>query len=97
MSLVEVFVSLTTYIFVLNEGLDEDYDVNDSYKNPRGIRGYNLTGANFSYWKVQGNYGGEDFPDYVRGPLNEGGLWAERVGGFRNRVWSLVQLMNTHL
>jgi hypothetical protein len=29
---------------------------------------------------VAGNLGGENFPDKVRGGLNEGGFWAERVG-----------------
>jgi hypothetical protein len=34
----------------------------------------------FDYWKIQGNLGGEDYPDKVRGPLNEGGLFVERQG-----------------
>ena len=49
-------------------------------QSPRGIRGYTLSGNNFTTWKLTGNFGGEDFPDKVRGPYNEGGLWAERVG-----------------
>lgn len=79
-----------------NVGLDEDYDANDSYKNPRGIRGYSLTGAIFSYWKVQGNYGGENFPDTVRGPLNEGGLWAERVGKNCDITTCYVKLLTSY-
>lgn len=44
-------------------------------KFPRGIRGYSLPNVE---WKIQGNYGGNtDFPDKVRGILNEGGLCAE--------------------
>lgn len=31
-------------------------------------------------WKVQGNLGGEDLADPVRGPYNEGGLYGERKG-----------------
>lgn len=31
-------------------------------------------------WKVAGTLGGEDYPDKVRGPYNEGGLWVERSG-----------------
>ncbi|KAF8323218.1 glycoside hydrolase family 35 protein [Clavulina sp. PMI_390] len=61
-------------------GLDEENVADDSYKHPRGIAGYSLTGADFTAWKVAGNYLGANFPDKVRGPLNEGGLWAERVG-----------------
>ncbi|GJE91462.1 glycoside hydrolase family 35 protein [Phanerochaete sordida] len=62
-------------------GLEEDYDGDDSFKTPRGIRGYTLLGGgDFDYWKIQGNLGGEDFPDKVRGPLNEGGLFVEREG-----------------
>lgn len=61
-------------------GLDEESGANDGFKHPRGIRGYTLTGADFTSWKIAGNYLGENFPDKVRGPLNEGGLWAEREG-----------------
>ena len=31
-------------------------------------------------WKLTGNFGGEDYPDKARGPLNEGGLYGERQG-----------------
>ncbi|KAG4441043.1 hypothetical protein IFR05_003498 [Cadophora sp. M221] len=53
-------------------------------ENPRGILGASLvpsTGSTgFSLWKVQGNAGGSKNLDPVRGPMNEGGLFAERVG-----------------
>ncbi|KAI0027626.1 glycoside hydrolase superfamily [Vararia minispora EC-137] len=60
---------------------------------PRGIRGYSLLDDDdFETWKIQGNLGGEDFPDKVRGPLNEGGLWVERIGahlpGFFTAGWN---------
>ncbi|KAI0821239.1 glycoside hydrolase family 35 protein [Irpex lacteus] len=67
-------------------GLEEDYDGQDTFKTPRGIRGYtllsssNASSVDFTHWKIQGNLGGEDFPDKVRGPLNEGGLFVERQG-----------------
>lgn len=68
-------------MFISCVGLEEDYDGEDSFKTPRGIRGYELLGGiDFDHWKVQGNSGGEDFPDKVRGPLNEGGLFVERQG-----------------
>lgn len=73
--------SETTLITALL-GLDEEGGANDAFKHPRGIRGYTLSGTDFSSWKIAGNYGGEDIPDTVRGNLNEGGLWAEREGTF---------------
>jgi len=31
----------------------------------------------FSNWKIQGNFGGEDYPDKTRKIFNEGGLFGE--------------------
>ncbi|EGO22566.1 glycoside hydrolase family 35 protein [Serpula lacrymans var. lacrymans S7.9] len=66
----------------------------NSGKEPRGIRGYAIIGGNstFKYWKLQGNYGGAaDAPDTFRGYLNEGGLYAERIGahlpGYPDESW----------
>ncbi|KAH8698712.1 galactose-binding domain-like protein [Talaromyces proteolyticus] len=44
--------------------------------------GFNLSGHSQSdvTWKLTGNIGGEDYLDIARGPLNEGGLYAERQG-----------------
>lgn len=61
---------------------------------PRGIYGARLlpnTGTNttttttttstgFTQWKIQGNAGGSANIDPVRGPMNEGGLYGERLG-----------------
>ena len=66
-----------------NMGLDEDDKVGtDQMKNPRGILNYALSGRNQNAvsWKITGNLGGEDYRDKTRGPLNEGGLFAERQG-----------------
>lgn len=58
----------------------------DMMKTPRGILSYALTGGGGGSsqgditWKVTGNLGGEDYADHARGPLNEGGLYAERQG-----------------
>ncbi|KAF7365411.1 Beta-galactosidase [Mycena venus] len=64
-------------------------------KEPRGIRGYALVGGNttFDSWKLQGNLGGAAHPpDTFRGYINEGGLWAERIGahlpGFPDQTWA---------
>ena len=75
-----------TYVFTIlvdNNGLDENWTVGqDGMKDPRGILNYALAGHSQSdiTWKVTGNLGGEDYVDKVRGPLNEGGLYAERQG-----------------
>ncbi|TVY31741.1 putative beta-galactosidase A [Lachnellula subtilissima] len=74
------------YIFTVvvdNQGLDENWSVGpDEMKLPRGILNYALSGHAQSdiSWKLTGNLGGEDFIDKARGPLNEGGLYAERQG-----------------
>ncbi|KAL1961973.1 hypothetical protein VTN77DRAFT_708 [Rasamsonia byssochlamydoides] len=70
-------------IVIDNMGLDEDWTVgSEQMKDPRGILNYQLSGRNQSAitWKLTGNLGGEDYRDLVRGPLNEGGLYAERQG-----------------
>ncbi|KAI4205769.1 MAG: hypothetical protein LQ350_000266 [Teloschistes chrysophthalmus] len=70
-------------ILLDNMGLDENGRVGtDQMKNPRGILNYTLIGREQSAisWKVTGNLGGEDYRDRTRGPLNEGGLFAERQG-----------------
>ncbi|CAE6480060.1 unnamed protein product [Rhizoctonia solani] len=62
-------------------GLNEDWGSNDEYKAPRGIRGYELLGGgDFSSWKLTGNVDGEETKDIIRGPLNQGGLYVERIG-----------------
>jgi hypothetical protein len=54
----------------------------DMAKTPRGITDYSLSGHTQSdlEWKLTGNFGGEVYADRSRGPLNEGGLFAERNG-----------------
>lgn len=64
-------------------GFDEMYIVGTSMmKSPRGILDYRLAGGEQSAvsWKLTGNLGGEDYRDRTRGPLNEGGFYAERHG-----------------
>ena len=55
--------------------------------NPRGLLGAKLAGEDgsstspgFASWKIAGNAGGPANIDAVRGPMNEGGLYAERLG-----------------
>lgn len=70
-------------VVVDNMGLDENWTVGEEeMKTPRGILAYSLSGhsAKSITWKLTGNLGGEDYQDTVRGPLNEGGMYAERQG-----------------
>ncbi|KAJ7898549.1 glycoside hydrolase family 35 protein [Mycena olivaceomarginata] len=89
-------------------GLNEDYNINDEHKMPRGIRGYQLlSDSDFTEWRIAGSessfcelseadhradIGGENAPDAVRGPYNEGGWWFERVGahlpGYDDSAWT---------
>ncbi|KAJ3575118.1 hypothetical protein NP233_g1314 [Leucocoprinus birnbaumii] len=76
-------------------GMNQDYNIDDEFKTPRGIRGYRLLSQNsndFTEWRLAGNLGGENAPDSVRGPYNEGGWWYERVGahlpGFDASSWN---------
>ena len=70
-------------VLIDNMGLDENGKVGtDEMKNPRGVLRYNLTGREQDAitWKITGNLGGEEYRDKTPGPLNEGGLFAERMG-----------------
>lgn len=66
-----------------NMGHNQNWNVGfDDSKRPLGILNYTLSGRKQDSisWKINGNHGGEDYPDRARGPANEGGLWAERHG-----------------
>ncbi|KAG8796599.1 hypothetical protein FRC12_016586 [Ceratobasidium sp. 428] len=68
-------------VVVDNMGLDEDWNSRDEFKAPRGLRGYQLLGgSDFTSWKLTGNVEGESTTDVIRGPLNTGGLYVERIG-----------------
>ncbi|KAI0402590.1 glycoside hydrolase family 35 protein [Xylaria palmicola] len=75
----------TYAIIVLIDHMGQDtnwWPGHDLMKTPRGIIDYDLKGHEKSdiKWKLTGNLGGEQYHDRVRGPLNEGGMWAERQG-----------------
>jgi len=70
-------------ILIDTMGLEEENVVgSNTMKDPRGVLNYVLAGHQASdvSWKVTGNLYGEDYVDRTRGPLNEGGLYAERQG-----------------
>ncbi|KAI0971732.1 glycoside hydrolase family 35 protein [Xylaria arbuscula] len=54
----------------------------DLMKTPRGIIDFAISGHAKTdvTWKLTGNLSGEEYRDDIRGPLNEGGIWAERQG-----------------
>lgn len=58
------------------------YAHSEAMKTPRGILDYSLAGHQQSdiKWKLTGNFGGEEYVDKTRGPLNEGAMYAERQG-----------------
>jgi hypothetical protein len=70
-------------VMVINDSHNWDLGANDEHKEGRGLIGLDLNSGTASIpisWKLQGERGGEDIPDLVRGPLNTGGLYGERQG-----------------
>lgn len=71
-------------IVIDTTGLEEENVVGSgTMKHPRGILRYVLSGLKSQSdirWKITGNIGGEAYRDRSRGPLNEGGTFAERQG-----------------
>lgn len=70
------------------------HDLRAAAVQPRGILAATLKGgASFSKWQIAGEVNGEKKQiDPTRGPLNEGGLTAERLGwhlpGFDDSAWN---------
>ncbi|GHF70925.1 beta-galactosidase [Amycolatopsis bartoniae] len=85
-------------VLVENMGHNEDWNANDSHKEPRGLTAATV-GADPIAWKIQGALGGENGADPVRGPLNNGGLYGERNGwslpGFNDASWPATTLPST--
>ncbi|HEY1091983.1 MAG TPA: beta galactosidase jelly roll domain-containing protein, partial [Burkholderiaceae bacterium] len=71
---------------VRNNSHNWDLFADDVHKEARGLIAASIAprGAQrFAVpinWKLQGNKGGEDIADLVRGPMNSGGLYGERMG-----------------
>jgi beta-galactosidase GanA len=84
-------------VLVENMGHNEDFNADDSHKEPRGLTDATIVGsAAHLGWRIQGNLGGEQPVDQVRGPFNNGGQYGERAGyylpGFPDRRWQPVSL-----
>jgi beta-galactosidase GanA len=79
-------------VLVENMGHDEGTGM-----APRGLTSARLAGTTATLtWRIQGDRGGEDLIDPVRGPLNTGGLSGERAGwtlpGYPDRGWPSATL-----
>lgn len=78
-------------LFIIQDHMG--HDETTGVLNPRGILNATLLGGSgtFTSWKVAGKAGGEANIDPIRGPYNEGGLHAERLGwhlpGFDTGGW----------
>jgi beta-galactosidase GanA len=92
-SLKKTLAGLTTgehvlSVLVRNNSHNWDLFADDVHKEARGLISASLSsagGARFATpisWKIQGNKGGEDIADLVRGPMNNGGLYGERMGWY---------------
>ncbi|HEY7486780.1 MAG TPA: beta-galactosidase [Streptosporangiaceae bacterium] len=84
-------------VLVENMGHNEDFNADETHKEPRGLTGATILGSTAQpSWRIQGNLGGEDLADPVRGPMNVGGLYGERNGwhlpGFPDKAWAGVTL-----
>jgi beta-galactosidase GanA len=92
-------------VMVRNDGHNWDLDADDFHKEPRGLISASLSGpATYNFvtpidWKIQGNRGGEDIQDPVRGVLNNGGLAGERMDwhlpGFPDKSWEVANMAAT--
>jgi beta-galactosidase GanA len=84
-------------VLVENMGHNEDFNADDSHKQPRGLTAASILGSTAQLgWRIQGTLGGELLVDPVRGPFNLGGQFGERTGyflpGYPDRSWQPVTL-----
>jgi hypothetical protein len=87
-------------VMIRNNGHNWDLFADDQHKEGRGLIHASLSapaGPIFSApiaWRVQGNRGGEAIADPVRGVMNNGGQYGERMGwhlpGFPVGRWEVV-------
>lgn len=85
-------------VMVRNDGHNEDGGVNDAQKEGRGLisaafaDGSGAAVATPVAWRIQGDLGGENIADAVRGVENNGGLYGERHGwylpGYPDSSWA---------
>ncbi|HEY4146074.1 beta-galactosidase [Pinirhizobacter sp.] len=86
-------------VLVDNMGHNQE-ESNGVTKEPHGLYKATFLGSDAAiHWRIQGNLGGEDGLDTVRGPFNNGGLYGERMGwplpGFDDKTWKDATLPST--
>jgi len=86
-------------VLVANMGHNQEGHSGDS-QEPRGLVAGSFNGPLTPIaWKIQGNRGGEAGADPVRGPMNDGGLYGERMGwslpGAPDAGWTQTALPDT--
>jgi beta-galactosidase GanA len=89
-------------VMVRDDSHNEDGGINDAPKEGRGLISAAMTDTSSSpvtaaiAWKIQGNQGGEDLADPVRGVVNSGGSYGERAGwylpGFPDSSWATASV-----
>ncbi len=86
-------------VAVLTESLghDEGWLAGPVAQSPQGILAASITGVTSPItWRIQGDQGGENPPDTLRGLQNASGLFGERSGwylpGFDDTSWQTVSL-----
>ncbi|HEU4960784.1 MAG TPA: beta-galactosidase [Sphingomonas sp.] len=89
-------------VMIRPDGHNWDLETDDAHKEPRGLISASLSrpgGESFAVpiaWRIQGRKGGEALIDTARGPLNNGGLYGERVGwslpGFDDSRWKAARV-----
>ncbi len=85
-------------VLVENMGHNEDFNANETNKEPRGLTSATVVGAPLTSvtWRLQGNTGGEQLVDTVRGVMNPTGLYGQRAGwslpGYPDLGWGAVSL-----
>ncbi|KAH8896049.1 hypothetical protein GQ53DRAFT_640932 [Thozetella sp. PMI_491] len=71
-------------VLIDHMGLRDNWEAEaQGMREPRGIINYAIAGGpgqSSISWKMTGNFGGEQYVDHSRGPLNEGSTFAERHG-----------------
>jgi beta-galactosidase len=83
-------------VLVENTGhLQEEHS--GTFREPRGLIAASFAGTPTDiHWRIQGNVGGENLLDSVRGPFNAGGFYGERMGwqlpGFADSRWATTTL-----
>jgi beta-galactosidase GanA len=96
----DLLVDKDNVLSVLTESMGHNQEeFSGAYREPRGLITAALDGSPATIaWKIQGNRGGETPVDAVRGPLNNGGLYGERMGwslrGYPDGDWQPKALPN---